>query len=100
MKNHDEQKTMMMKTLQKHEIAGSKIRPSEPLQIRRHTEPPVIQSTEKQAADLSIRLSDPEQQKCYEAVREFRDIHGYPMFSPQWAAKLERQLCPRQGKKS
>ena len=45
--------------------------------------------------DLSVRLENPELQKCYEEVRNFRDTHGYPMFSEKWKANLESQLCSK-----
>jgi hypothetical protein len=40
--------------------------------------------------DLSIRLESPEEQRRYEEVRDFRDTHGYPMWSEQWYAQRKR----------
>jgi len=36
-----------------------------------------------QADDLLIRLTDPDEQRRYEEVRDFRDKHGYPMWAEQ-----------------
>ena len=41
--------------------------------------------------DLSIRLVNPDWHRRYEEVRDFRDTHGYPMWSEQWHTQQARQ---------
>jgi hypothetical protein len=43
-----------------------------------------------EVADLSIRLESPDVKRRYEEVRNFRDKHGYPMWSEQWHVLRKR----------
>ena len=48
---------------------------------------------EENEADLSIHLTDQNWQRRYEEVRDFRDKHGFPMWSARWFELIAKKPC-------